>query len=138
MTRISLVFAAAAMLASGQVAAQAYDPIARGGELYRSACATCHGVDGKGAGPVARYLETKPTDLTTMARRNNGTFPFYRAFQIIDGREDVAQHGPRDMLIWGNMLRFEAGDRYGPMMTETYVRGRIYELVSYLDSIQQR
>ncbi|WP_158639198.1 cytochrome c [Elioraea rosea] len=138
MRPIHFAFAAAMALASGQAAAQAYDPVARGGELYRSACASCHGVDGKGGGPVARYLETKPSDLTTMTRRNNGTFPFYRAFQVIDGREEVAQHGPRDMLIWGNMLRFEAGDQYGSLMRETYVRGRIYELVSYLDSIQQR
>ena len=36
----------------------------QGGQLYRSHCATCHGVNGDGNGPSARYLEPKPRDFT--------------------------------------------------------------------------
>lgn len=35
----------------------------RGHELYSKACATCHGIDGKGTGPAAR--NTHPRDLVT-------------------------------------------------------------------------
>lgn len=38
--------------------------IARGAELFRINCTQCHGVDGKGTGPVAAFLKNKPADLT--------------------------------------------------------------------------
>jgi mono/diheme cytochrome c family protein len=39
--------------------------IARGSELFHINCSLCHGVDGKGDGPIANFLQkTKPTDLT--------------------------------------------------------------------------
>ncbi|WP_372623300.1 c-type cytochrome [Falsiroseomonas sp.] len=121
----------------GAASAQAPEPPARAVEFYRTACAQCHGNDGKGGGPVAHLLATKPSDLTTLARRNNGAFPFFRVGQIIDGREDIALHGGREMPFWGDMFGFEAGDRFGTTVREVYVQGRIYELVLYLNSIQQ-
>ncbi len=68
---------------------------------YQSGCASCHGVDGKGTGPVADALKTKPADLTMLAKNNNGVFPLGRIYDIIDGREEVKSHGARDMPIWG-------------------------------------
>lgn len=39
--------------------------IARGAELFNIHCTACHGADGKGAGPVAPFLQNKkPVDLT--------------------------------------------------------------------------
>lgn len=39
--------------------------IARGAELFTINCTQCHGVDGKGNGPVAAFLQNKkPADLT--------------------------------------------------------------------------
>ena len=35
-----------------------------GKEIYRSQCLPCHGAKGKGDGPAARFLESKPRDLT--------------------------------------------------------------------------
>ncbi len=121
----------------GSAAAQAPQPPARGMEFYRTACAQCHGADGKGAGPSAGYLTVKPSDLTTLRQRNNGVFPFVRVGQIIDGREEIALHGGREMPFWGQMFGFEASDRFGSRMRETYVQGRVYELMLYLNSIQQ-
>ena len=36
----------------------------RGARAYRAFCATCHGTDGRGDGPTARWLDTPPRDLT--------------------------------------------------------------------------
>ena len=38
--------------------------VARGRNVYREHCASCHGVDGDGQGKVAQDLSTKPRDLT--------------------------------------------------------------------------
>jgi mono/diheme cytochrome c family protein len=39
--------------------------LARGAELFGINCTPCHGVDAKGTGPVAAFLQTrKPADLT--------------------------------------------------------------------------
>ncbi|WP_237213446.1 c-type cytochrome [Falsiroseomonas oryziterrae] len=138
--RISSMALGGALVASigvGAAFAQAPQPPARGVEFYRAACAQCHGTDGKGGGPVAGLLTARPSDLTTLTRRNNGAFPFVRVGQIIDGREDIVAHGGREMPFWGAMFGFEAGDRFGNRMREAYVQGRVYELVLYLNSIQQ-
>ena len=37
-----------------------------GRDLFEFYCATCHGRDGKGAGPVAGALKTRPADLTAL------------------------------------------------------------------------
>ncbi len=129
------VLAASALV--GAASAQAPQPPASGAVFYRAACAQCHGEDGKGGGPVAAHLNTRPSDLTTLARRNNGAFPFLRVGRIVDGREDIALHGGREMPFWGSMFGVEAGDRYGARMREAYIQGRVYELVLYLNSIQQ-
>ena len=42
---------------------------------YQANCANCHGVGGKGDGPIADLLTKKATDLTTLAKKNGGVFP---------------------------------------------------------------
>ena len=37
----------------------------KGGELFVQNCTTCHGTSGKGDGPTADMLDTKPADLTS-------------------------------------------------------------------------
>jgi mono/diheme cytochrome c family protein len=37
----------------------------RGAELFKINCVMCHGTEGKGDGPVASHLLTKPFDLTS-------------------------------------------------------------------------
>src|SRR5271169_4514525 len=46
-----------------------------GKTMYKQYCASCHGIDGKGRGPAASALNTRPADLTTLAKRHNGKFP---------------------------------------------------------------
>jgi mono/diheme cytochrome c family protein len=108
-----------------------------GSEEFQVSCAACHGPEGRGNGSMAGYLTVEPSDLTQLARNNDGRFPFLAVFQIIDGRQEIAVHGTRAMPIWGDRYKVEAAVKYGPYDTETAVRGRILELVQYLEAIQQ-
>ncbi len=51
--------------------------------LYQNYCATCHGTDAKGNGPMAPVLKTPPPDLTQIAVRNGGVFPQKNVEKII-------------------------------------------------------
>lgn len=116
-----------------------------GAKEFRTSCASCHGVDGKGHGPMASILMTKPADLTVIAKNNAGQYPntkageypFYKVFQIIDGRTQVSGHGDRTMPVWGSRYSVEEGLKHGPMGGEQYIRARILELVYYIQSIQE-
>lgn len=118
-----------------------------GSDEYRTSCMSCHGVGGRGNGPLAKYLTVKPTDLTMLAKNNGGQypklkagqFPFLRVYQIIDGRTMVGAHGERAMPVWGNRYLSEqpAGHSSYGGDYEKMVRGRILELVYYIQSIQQ-
>lgn len=104
-----------------------------GGKLeFETHCAVCHALGGKGDGPVAQYLTTKPADLTQISKRSGGQFPFWRVYRIIDGREPAKLHGTREMPIWGDRFWKEAGE------VDYRVQGRIFELVHYLESIQEK
>ena len=83
---------------------------AAGGEvIYMRYCAACHGKSLKGDGPVASGLTKKPIDLTQLARKNNGTFPFDKVAAMIDGRETTRMHGTPDMPVWGEIFAITKG-----------------------------
>jgi len=46
----------------------------QGSKLYKIYCASCHGEDAKGHGPMAVWLKVPPSDLTRIAARNGGEF----------------------------------------------------------------
>jgi hypothetical protein len=105
---------------------------------YQVSCQVCHGVAGAGDGPMASELKTKPSDLTTLSRKNGGEFPFLKVFQVIDGRQSIPAHGARPMPVWGMRYQEEVGEKYGPYGGEAAVRARVLELVYYLQSIQKQ
>ena len=132
---------AALVAVASQAGQSEKDPIEEiGKQEYVQSCAACHGVDGKGGGPVAEVLETKPPDLTTIRKRLGGEFPASWVYRFIDGRTEVAAHGRRDMPVWGSRYRVEAL-RQLPLPLDTgadaLVHGRILSLVFYLDYIQE-
>jgi mono/diheme cytochrome c family protein len=102
-----------------------------GSQLFRTHCASCHGTDARGNGPLAEHLRHAPPDLTQFTKRNGGTFPGERIYRIIDGR-DVPVHGDRDMPVWGEAFRAVAGSNAAS------VKARIDAVVRYLESIQER
>jgi mono/diheme cytochrome c family protein len=81
-----------------------------GQAIYVRYCAGCHGASLKGDGPVAAGLVKKPGDLTTIASRNNGVFPFDKVAATIDGRETKNAHETKDMPIWGEVFSLSAGN----------------------------
>jgi mono/diheme cytochrome c family protein len=66
---------------------------------FRQYCASCHGMDAKGDGPVAPALKKKPADLTMLAKKNGGVFPTQEVHDFIDGSKTAAGHGTREMPL---------------------------------------
>lgn len=118
-----------------QAAKAEQDPV--GKEEYRESCAACHGLDGRGDGPVAKYLNIKTPDLTQLSRRRGGKFPVQELFHTIDGRQTKGVHGDRAMPVWGDRYKVKATKEFGGYGSETAVRDRIVKLVEYLRTIQE-
>ena len=103
-----------------------------GSQLFRTYCASCHGSDARGTGPLAQQLRHMPPNLTQFTQRNGGMFPSERVRRIIDGR-DIPSHGDREMPIWGDAFRALPGGS-----SEAAVKARIDAVVRYLEGIQER
>jgi mono/diheme cytochrome c family protein len=104
---------------------------------YDANCAICHGASGKGGGPYVELLKRSPTDLTTLQKRNGGIFPMARVYETIEGG-GVAEHGTRDMPIWGREYSIKAAQYYMDVNynQEAFVRARILALAEYLSRLQ--
>ncbi len=107
---------------------------------YMNFCAGCHGVAGKGDGPLIPILQIETPDLTTITQRTGGgEFPFQNTLRLIDGR-DVRAHGG-EMPLWGDryftMAQRTEQRAETPESFELIARGRLLALVTYLASIQE-
>jgi mono/diheme cytochrome c family protein len=125
--RLCAVLGAAFLAWAGVRAAQAQDlsGYQSGETLYRAHCASCHGLDGHGDGPVAASLKVEVPDLTRLARRQGGRFPAEQLRRIIDGRTTLPPHGTRTMPVWGQAFS-----------SEQQANRLIDLLVQYLQSMQ--
>ena len=104
---------------------------------YTNACASCHGADGKGDGPLAELLTVSVPSLTGLAAANEGVFPMLEVIHTIDGRQSVRAHG-NPMPVWGRHFEIQAeADDVGPFGGEAIVRGRVLSIAYYLESIQE-
>ena len=118
---------------SGPAAAQ--DTV-QGEALFGFYCATCHGTAATGNGPMSPSLVVAPADLTTLAARNEGSFPTTRVVMRIDGRDPLISHGSM-MPVYGDFFegtdvatKAETGQ---PIMTSQ----PIADLLAYLETLQQ-
>jgi len=103
-------------------------PTSDAATMFTSYCAVCHGKEGKGDGPAAKALTKVPADLTKITARNNGTFPEVRVRRYIQGLDEVAAHGTRDMPMWGELFRSLSPDTAAL---------RVEALTSYLKTMQK-
>jgi len=100
-----------------------------GKDLFVEHCAACHGLDGRGEGPMSATLKKSPANLTLLAKQNEGNFPRAKMLKFIDGERPIPSHGSREMPIWGKTFRRQRSD--------VEARMRIFALTSYVESLQE-
>jgi len=130
--------AALLLLASrltGSASAQPMEVVSAGELEYQRNCAVCHGAGGRGDGVMRSYLTMQPANLRILAKNNAGKFPFWEVYHKIDGQTEVPVHGTRDMPIWGDRFREQAGSDGKTAVTQA--AGRILSLTFYLEYIQE-
>lgn len=121
--------------ASAQIKNQPQSPIrpVDGASIFGNYCAACHGLDGRGNGPVSKALKREAPDLTRLSRRNHGAFPAIHVRTIIIfGADDLQPaHGSKEMPIWGPIFHeIEFDQDLGNV--------RLENVTEYLESIQRK
>ena len=137
--RLALLAAAGLALAVPVLAQQAKPTVKKepmrpitdvsGSATYNAYCTVCHGPSGKGDGPAAKALAKPPSDLTQIAKNNNGRFPALQIKSMIEGDNAPMAHGTRDMPMWGPLFKGAEGNA-----SEL----RLKNIVDYLESIQAK
>ena len=123
------------VFASAQNRSQREQPIrpVDGASIFRHYCAACHGLDGRGNGPVSEALKRKVPDLTRLSLRNHSAFPAIHVRTVIMfGADDLLPaHGSKEMPIWGPIFHeIEFDQDLGNV--------RLENVTEYLESIQRK
>jgi len=108
---------------------------ASGQQMYREYCAACHGENAKGNGPAATACVVKPPDLTVLAKRNEGKFPYDYFYSVLQfGRTmPTPAHGSADMPIWLPLFL-----SLGNADQEAIAQQRMHNLAHYISSLQTK
>ena len=109
-------------------------PANNGKQMYVNYCAPCHGVDGKGNGPVASALKKQPTNLAALSRNHGGKFPSTHIVSVLEFGAANPSHGTAEMPVWGPMLESMDMAANEPNMRAL----RISNLNRYLQSLQEK
>ena len=130
----------ALVIACGWGAASAQPAVFDPGKLeFADNCASCHGTDGKGNGPLGELLRKSPPDLTQLAKKNQGVLPINRLYAVIDGA-GVPSHGSRDMPVWGREYQIDQAQQMrearGHYDSAGLVRARILVLLESISRSQ--
>jgi mono/diheme cytochrome c family protein len=124
-----------AISASAQITPQRQPAIrpVDGATIFRNNCAACHGLEGRGDGPVSKTLKRNVPDLTRLSQRNGGAFPaIHVRTTIMFGADDpLPAHGSKTMPIWGPIFHeIEFDQDLGNV--------RLENITKYLESIQRK
>jgi mono/diheme cytochrome c family protein len=106
--------------------------ITSGKKTFVNYCASCHGVNGKGNGPTALTLTPAPTDLTTLAKTNEGKYPAGFVSAVLKFGRSPAAHGSSEMPVWGS--RFKMIDAKQDPSGQQHVD----DVVAYIGSLQEK
>ncbi len=131
-TAAALLLAVASHVEAQSVKREPIKPLnsVNGSSSYRVYCAQCHGISGRGDGPVSKVLKVPPADLTRISTRHGGQFPAAEVKRIIMGEDVVTAHGGREMPLWGPVFRSVED----PGVAEL----RVANLVIYLERLQEK
>lgn len=106
-----------------------------GAAFFAQNCTSCHGVSGKGDGPLAAGLDGVPADLTQLSASNGGSFPAARALAYIYG-DPMKGHLARVMPEFGDAMAQDLVPvEIDGILTPT--PRALAGLLAYLESIQQ-
>jgi mono/diheme cytochrome c family protein len=127
-----------ALLATIVVAPISMAAAQTGKQDYETYCADCHGADGKGNGPANQSfaMSTKPPDITLLAARHGGKFPFDEVVDIVDGRKAIPSHERLEMPFFAVKLQ-NPGEGFNPA-SDAAVKKRIDAIVTYVGSLQAK
>lgn len=112
------------------------EDVKEGAALYMKHCATCHGIDMDGNGPMAGVLVIKPDNLLTLSQENGGAFPLVRVIKRIDGRDPLVSHGS-PMPVYGDFFEGVDVTLKAPTGQPIMTSQSVVELVAFLQSVQQ-
>ncbi|WP_299922705.1 cytochrome c [uncultured Pelagimonas sp.] len=104
---------------------------------YHTHCATCHGLEGRGDGPMAGVLMIKPVNLRELTAANGGVFPLERVVKRIDGRDPLVSHGS-PMPVYGDYFEgsFDVPMK-APSGQPVLTSQPVVDLVAYIKEIQR-
>lgn len=101
-----------------------------GKAMFAQNCSPCHGVDGKGRGPVVTERKVPPIDLTILSKNNHGRFPEAHVIHVLQNGSQVLSHTSVEMPVWGPILgKINKNDPKDRMI-------RVSSLSHYLETIQ--
>ncbi len=109
-------------------------PAYSGKQMYTSYCASCHGFDGRGNGPVAAALKVAPSDLTVLSKDHNGKFPSTHVMAVLEFGTETPAHGTAEMPIWGPIF----GDMDRGSTTHDVQTLRVSNLTRYVETLQAK
>lgn len=124
------VLLAAAVPAAAQPDDEGAPAESSGKDEFERHCALCHGLDGRGSGPLAEAMKVMPSDLTRISARHEGTFPAAKVADVVRNGGGVLGHGSTAMLAWGRYF----SERNNPAVG----KARIKALTDYIESLQQK
>lgn len=101
-----------------------------GSSMFQSYCASCHGSDGRGAGPAAVSLKAAVPDLSLLAKHNHGKYPELRVMNALGWQRGMEAHGSKEMPVWGNLMR-ESHEGDG------LVHIRLRNITRYIETLQR-
>ena len=99
-----------------------------GHQMFAGYCAPCHGINGRGDGPLAPALRRQPADLTRLRSFHHGKFPEPEVVSVLQFGAPAPPHRASEMPAWGPILA--KMDQHQDRLL------RISNLSRYLDAMQ--
>lgn len=107
-----------------------------GARLFGFHCASCHGAEAQGDGPLSEVLTIRPADLTTLSTGNGGTFPLARVLDRIDGTTEVMAHGG-PMPVFGLILDGPSEVVLAPDGSDIAAPEALMNIALWLETVQR-